>query len=33
VHQTCETQGLRCRFEVGSAVAIPRGPSEPHSGS
>jgi predicted ArsR family transcriptional regulator len=33
VHQTCDSQGLRCRFEVGSAVAIPQGPSEPHSGS
>ncbi len=33
VRQTCDTQGLRCRFEVGTAVAIPRSPSEPHSGS
>jgi predicted ArsR family transcriptional regulator len=33
VRQTCDTQGLRCRFEVGTAVAIPGGPSEPHSGS
>jgi predicted ArsR family transcriptional regulator len=33
VHQTCDTQGLRCRFEVGTAVAMPRGPSEPRSGS
>jgi len=33
VHQTCDTQGLRCRFEVGTAVAIPRDSAEPLSGS
>jgi len=33
VHQTCDTQGLRCRFEVGTAVAIPQAPSVPLSGS
>jgi predicted ArsR family transcriptional regulator len=30
VRQTCDTEGLRCRFEVGAAVASP---SEPLSGS
>ncbi len=33
VRQTCDTEGLRCRFEVGTAVAIPGGPSEPLSSS
>ncbi len=33
VRQTCDTQGLQCRFEVGTAVASPRSPSEPLSGS
>ena len=33
VRQTCDTQGLRCRFEVGTADAISKGPSEPLSGS
>jgi predicted ArsR family transcriptional regulator len=33
VRQTCDTQGLQCRFEVGTAVAGPRGSSEPLSSS
>ena len=33
VRQTCDTEGLRCRFEVGTAAAIPPGPSEPLSSS
>ena len=33
VRQTCDTECLRCRFEVGTAVAIPGGPSEPRSNS
>jgi predicted ArsR family transcriptional regulator len=33
VRQMCDTQGLRCRFEVGTAVASPRGSSEPLSSS
>ena len=33
VRQTCDTEGLRCRFEVGTAVASPSGPFEPISDS
>ncbi len=28
VRQTCDTEALRCRFEVGTAIASPRGSSE-----
>jgi predicted ArsR family transcriptional regulator len=33
VRQTCDTQGLRCRFEIGTADAMAKGPSAPLSGS
>jgi predicted ArsR family transcriptional regulator len=33
VRQMCDTEAQRCRFEVGTAVAMPQGPSEPLSGS
>jgi predicted ArsR family transcriptional regulator len=33
VRQTCDTERLQCRFEIGTEVAIPQGPSEPLSSS